>query len=146
MAGPNGSLALVVARTAAPTRKWERVLLRKPFGRIMPRIRVEALKAGLSVAADVRNIDGMLLIPSGATLGERQIGILQAWGVSEIEVEACESAEDSADPLAKLPPEMVARLIAETKAPFWEADETDPAFAEVFQYLLLRRVRKLTEH
>ena len=112
----------------------------------MPRIRVEALQVGVTVAADVKNIDGMLVIPKGVTLGERQIGILQAWGVAEVEVEAGEGDENQTDLLGKLPPETLARLTEETKAPFWEADESNPVYAEIFKELLLRRARKLAEH
>ena len=96
----------------------------------------------MRVVADVKNIDGMLLIPQGATLAERQIGILQAWGVGEVEIEACEAVEDQNNPLAKLPPEEIARLTAETKALFWEADDSNPVFVEILKELVFRRARK----
>lgn len=112
----------------------------------MARIRVESLPVGVILAADVKNIDGMLLMPKGATLSERQIGILQSWGVAEVEVEACAEAEDQNDPLSRLSPETIARLTRETKAPFWEADEANPVFAEIFKQLLLRRARQLNGH
>jgi hypothetical protein len=54
----------------------------------MIRVKSEALQPGMIVARDVKNIDGMLLAPLGCQLSERQIDILQAWGVVEVEVEA----------------------------------------------------------
>jgi hypothetical protein len=104
----------------------------------MPRIKTESLQEGNVVGSDVKNIDGMLLIPAGAVLTARQIGILQAWGVAEVEVEAAaETAED--DPLAMLPPEVVTKLTAEIKSLFWQPDESSPVFQEIFRLVLRRR-------
>jgi hypothetical protein len=105
----------------------------------MPRIKSDLLQEGMVVASDVKNIDNMPLIPAGATLTERQINILKAWGVAEIEVEGSQSVEE-ADPLAKLPPELVAKLSAEIKSRFWQPDDANPVFAEIFKLMLQRRV------
>jgi hypothetical protein len=110
----------------------------------MPRVKTELLQAGMLVASDVKNIDNMLLIPAGAELTERHIGILQAWGVTDVEVQASAGAED-ADPLAKLPPEVVARLTAEIKGRFWQADESDPVYLEVVKLILQRRAARGAE-
>lgn len=90
------------------------------------------------VSADVRNIDDMLLIPSGCTLTARQIGILQAWGVTDLEVETDGRSPDT-DLLAKVPPELLARWSDELKATFWKVDEADPVFMEIFNVMLRRK-------
>ncbi len=97
----------------------------------------------MQVAADVKNIDGMLLIPAGAELKERQINILQAWGVVEIEVHATGKEDGTEDPLAKIPADALAALSAEVKQMFWRPDENNPAFAEVFKLILVRRARQM---
>jgi hypothetical protein len=97
----------------------------------------------MKVAADVKNIDGMLLIPTGCELTDRQIGILQAWGVTEIEVQATGNADGTEDPLAKLPPEVLANLTAELKALFWQPDESNPAYLEIFKLMLRRRAQRV---
>jgi len=107
----------------------------------MPRVKTESLREGMVVANDVKNIDHMLLIPAGCTLTQRQISILQAWGVSEIEVQHSAAAEDM-DPVAKLPPEVVARLSAELRGRFFKPDDANPVFAEIFKLMLQRRARK----
>jgi len=90
---------------------------------------------------DVKNMDDMLLIPAGCTLTERQIGILQAWGVEEIEVQHSQSIED-ADPLTRLSPEAIARLTEEVKSRFWQPDESNPVFIEICRLMVQRRARK----
>lgn len=109
----------------------------------MPKIKSELLKAGMVVTADVKNMDNMLLIPSGATLSQKQIDILQAWGVTEISVDAAgEMDAATADPLAQLPPEAVTRITAEVKGLFWKLDEADPVQMEIFRLILHRKARK----
>jgi hypothetical protein len=107
----------------------------------MPRIKIEQLQEGMVVASDVKNIDNMLLIPAGCTLTERQINVLQAWGVAEIEVQGVQTSAD-ADPLAGLPPEETAKLSAELRDLFWQPDDSNPVFAEIFKLMLQRRARR----
>ena len=94
------------------------------------------------IARDVKNIDGMLLLPAGCELNERHVGILQTWGVAEVEVEATEEMVKSHDPLAKLPPEVLAQLTADLRARFWKPDDFGPVPAEIFKVMLLRQARR----
>lgn len=96
----------------------------------------------MKVEADVRNADGMLLIPSGCNLTERHLTILESWGITEIEVAIPEGMEVNADPLAKLDPEMLERLRNEVRARFVQLDEQSPAAMEIFQVVLRRHARK----
>jgi hypothetical protein len=107
---------------------------------IVPRIKTGDLKEWMVVATDVKNMDDMLLLPAKIVLTERQIDILRAWGVAGIEVEPSDLIENQ-DPVARLSPELAARLTAEIKAQFWEVDESDPVFAEIFKLVLWRRAR-----
>ncbi len=107
----------------------------------MPRIKIDSLQPGMVVASDVKNIDQMLLIPAGCSLTERQINILRAWGVGEIEVQGSAALEE-ADPLAKLPPEVVARITAEIRSRFFRPDDSNPIFVEISKLMLQRRARK----
>ncbi len=108
----------------------------------MIRVKSEALQPGMVVARDVKNIDGMLLAPAGCELSERQINILQAWGVTELEVDAGEEMAKAHDPLAQLPPEMLAKLTADLRARFWKPDDFGPVPAEIFKLMLLRQAQR----
>jgi len=107
----------------------------------MPQIKTELLQEGMVVSRDVKNIDNMLLIPNGCKLTSRQIGILQAWGVHEIEVVSAGAAGNT-DQLSRLPPELLAKLTAELRATFWKADDADPVFTELFKLMLRRRANR----
>lgn len=107
----------------------------------MPRIKTELLQEGMVVSSDVKNMDNMLLIPSGCKLTSRQIGILQAWGVTDIEVASSGGGEDT-DQLTKMTPEAIEKLSAEVRATFWKADDSDPVFAELFKIVLRRRANR----
>jgi hypothetical protein len=111
----------------------------------MIRVKSEALQPGMVVARDVKNIDGMLLAPLGCQLSERQIDILQAWGVVEVEVEAGEEMALAHDPLAQLPPGILAKITADLRARYWKPDEFGPVPAEIYKLMLLRQARRLLQ-
>jgi hypothetical protein len=104
----------------------------------MPRIKTDAAQEGMIVAADVKNIDGMLLIPAGTKLSVRQVNILQAWGVAELEIQAG-GASGVADPLTQLSPQVLETLTAELRAEFWEPNDSSPVGKEIFRVILSRR-------
>jgi len=110
------------------------------------RVKSEELQPGMVVARDVKNIDGMLLAPSGCELSERQIGILQTWGVVEVEVEASEEQAKARDPLAQLPPEVLTKITADLRARFWKPDDFGPVPAEIYKLMLLRQARRILNH
>ena len=105
----------------------------------MPKIKIEQVKEGMVVAVDVKNIDSMLLVPAGCTLTERQINILNSWGVIEVDVVVAEGVE--VDPFAKFSAEELEHLRAELTARFWKVDEKNPVFMEIFKLALDRRLR-----
>ncbi|HEU5125623.1 MAG TPA: hypothetical protein VFW05_16340 [Verrucomicrobiae bacterium] len=109
----------------------------------MPNLKTELLREGMVVISDVKNLHDMLLIPAGAVLSERQIGILQAWGVADVEVEHSKATEET-DPVAGLSEETRERLQAEIRHRFWDPDDSNPFFVELSKLLLQRRASKVT--
>jgi len=109
----------------------------------MPKARLEFLKPGMMVTADIKNMDDMLLIPAGCTLTEKHINILQSWGIPEVQVETSGAAEDGCDPLQHLDPGVLAEITAELKEKYWHFDETNQVEVEVFNLILRRKARQL---
>jgi hypothetical protein len=109
----------------------------------MPNVKLESLQVGMVVTTDVRNMDNMLLIPAGCALSERQIDVLNAWGIPEVQVQASDDSEESTDILQRLPPETLAKITAELEELFWEPIEKNPVQREVFGLVLRRRARQV---
>jgi hypothetical protein len=109
----------------------------------MPRVKLDGVSEGMVVAADVKNMDDMLLIPAGCALSARHIKMLRTWGVSEIQIEGEESGSTT---LLKIAPEVLERLESELKKFFWDFDAAAPAQKEIFNLVLRRRARASLNH
>ncbi len=109
----------------------------------MPKLKLDALREGMVVAVEVRNLDDMLLLPAGGTLTARQIDILRSWGVAEIQIQATDEAPSNTDPLLQLAPGVAETLAEETKARFRGFDPNNPVQQELFRLALRRRARQL---
>jgi hypothetical protein len=88
-------------------------------------------------------MDNMLLIPSGCALSERQIDVLNAWGIPEVQVQATDEPEEPTDILQRLPPETLAKIKTELEGLFFEPLDKNPIQEEVVDLILRRRAREL---
>jgi hypothetical protein len=104
----------------------------------MPKVKLDAVTEGMTVAADVKNMDDMLLVPAGCVLTARHIKILRTWGISEIQTDG---EEQTSTTLMTIAPEVLHRLEDELLSTFWEFDATSPAQNEIFKLALRRRAR-----
>jgi hypothetical protein len=109
----------------------------------MPRIKMDSVIEGMTVAADVKNMDDMLLIPEGCVLTARHINILRTWGISEIQTEG---EDQDSTTLVTIAPEVLQKLEKELKALFWEFDPRMPAQKEIFHLALRRQARAFLNH
>src|SRR5208282_362380 len=98
----------------------------------MPKLTVESLRPGMVVSADVKTSNDTLLIPAGCALTEKQIGMLDTWGIAEIHVQSSDGFNDSGDPLEALPPETRRQLAADLAAVFWTTPDASPVQRQVF--------------
>lgn len=108
----------------------------------MPKVKIDALREGMVVAADVRNLDDMLLLPAGASLTARHLKVLRSWGVGEVVVEASDETEEASDPLRRLPPEVLSQMEQSLREVFWKLDATQPLQQTVFQLMLMRQAQR----
>ncbi len=73
-------------------------------------LNIDDLKAGMVLGEDVTNKHDKVLLGKGNALAERHIGILKAWGVTEVDVEGVDRAQVDREETAALSPEAVASL------------------------------------
>jgi hypothetical protein len=107
----------------------------------MAKVKTELLEKGMVVSTAVKNSDNMLLVPQGCELTDRQINILLSWGIAEVEIEGAANLVEE-DPLAKLPPEVVAEITGEIKQRFWLPFEDSPVYIEIVKLMVQRRARR----
>ncbi len=102
----------------------------------MAKIKVEHLLPGMVAAADIKNLDGMLLLPAGCELTDRHAQILKTWGIAEIAIESDEDPSEASEssPLAPISPDRLTAL----KQRFWQFDDQNPIHLEILR-LLARR-------
>jgi hypothetical protein len=111
----------------------------------MPKVKIASVHEGMVVAADVKNMDSMLLIPAGCALTEKHIDICNAWGITEGQVEAGGGPEDGGDVLQQVPPEVLEKARTGLTDIFWETIAKDTLQADTFDLVLRRKVRHLVE-
>jgi len=66
----------------------------------------QELESGMVLAADVLNLDGQTLFKAGLELEDRQIEILQMWGIPNVEI-AGEQTEEELVNLDQFPPHIL---------------------------------------
>ena len=109
----------------------------------MPKVKTEALRDGMVVATEVKNMDNMLLVSAGCVITDKLIGIFSAWGISEVEVQAGEGVEEAGDILQQLPAETLKELTTELEGIFWEAIDISPVQEEAFNLALRRKAKQV---
>jgi hypothetical protein len=69
------------------------------------RISIDKAEPGMEVAADVMNVNDMLLLPQGAVLTTRHIRLLKTWGVESVSIVNTEAKNNAAESV-ELPQEL----------------------------------------
>ena len=91
----------------------------------------DKIKSGQILAAEVRDINGRLLLSKGQTIEPNHIRIFKIWGISEVDLVGDDRSDDRSDPL------MDAAMIEQTKniveALFCHGDMDHPAVKEIFR-------------
>jgi hypothetical protein len=106
------------------------------------RVTLENLTPGMTLAANLQEPGGRLLLPAETTLTDRHLRYLQMWGVADAEVEGEESATGAAAS-ETLDPTLLPAAEERMRGHFRHADLAHPVIEQVFQYCLSREVRRL---
>lgn len=104
------------------------------------RIDLEELKPGMTLAADLLESGGRLLLPGGTVLTDRHLRYFQMWGVFDVEIEGQDPGAAEAPP--PIDPIIRAEAEALLGSLFRHADLSHPAVAQVHAYCLHREIRR----
>jgi hypothetical protein len=106
------------------------------------RVALEDLSPGMTLAADLQEPGGRLLLPAATVLTERHLRYLQMWDIAGADIAGDETASGRAESAAA-DPAVVARAEARMASRFRHADPAHPVVAEVLRHCVAREVRRL---
>jgi hypothetical protein len=107
------------------------------------RVSLDDIKAGMTLASDLLEPGGRLLLPAQTVLTDRHLRYFQMWGIqdADIEGEQVPTGEDAAEPAD---PALVAEAEARMASLFRHADTSHPVVSQVLHHCITREVRRLT--
>ena len=107
----------------------------------MGSINIGDVRVDMILSKEVKNINGQLLMPKGMTIAEKHLGLLQAWGITEVEIEGVSKEDIASETAAKLDPQILAEAEAYMVDLFQNANREHPALQELFSQCVLRTAR-----
>ncbi len=110
----------------------------------MGTINVGDLQAGMVLASEVKNMNGQLLMPSGLSITEKHLGLLKAWGITEVDVEGVNKEDVVSQATAQMDPAILAAAEASTRELFKNTDMNHPAIVELLNLCVLRKAKQLS--
>lgn len=107
-------------------------------------VKLKNLKIGMVLAGDAKDLNGRVLLKSGAKITEKNLKILKSWGVIETDVQKI-TKEDIKDAGSKdLNPELLDKAEAEVTRFFSHADRSHPAIKELFYLCVIRKAKSIS--
>lgn len=107
----------------------------------MPIFKTQNLKPGGTLAQEIQNHSGRILLPKGTVLTEKHILNLKAWGIAEADIE---SEDMQTDPAAvKIDPQKQARAKKEAETLFCLSNRDHPAIIELMRLSGINRLKKM---
>jgi hypothetical protein len=101
-------------------------------------VSVDDLEVGMTLAEDVHDQLGRLLLPGGTALTERHLRAFQMWGILTVKVRGAGEAEA---PEPVISPEILAQAEARVLARLRQQDLTSPVIQEVIRFTVQRESR-----
>jgi hypothetical protein len=106
------------------------------------RVSLDDLKPGMTLAADLQEPGGRLLLPAATVLTDRHLRYFQMWGVSEADIES-DGSETPVNEADAADPAIVAEAEANMASLFRHADTNHPVVSQVLRHCVNREIRRL---
>jgi hypothetical protein len=107
----------------------------------MGTINIGDVQVEMVLAKDVTNINGQLLVPKGIKISEKHLTLLQAWGITEVEIEGVSREDVASQTAAQIDPQILAEAEACMVDIFQHANREHAAVKELFDQCVLRTAR-----
>jgi hypothetical protein len=107
-------------------------------------LNINDLKEGMTLAADVKNKHGNIMIKQGMTLTERHIMLLKAWGIPEADVEGADREQLHQEEMKTVSPEVIEAIERELSGIFPPLDGNE-LMSEIYRIARKLKIRQATE-
>jgi hypothetical protein len=104
-------------------------------------VAVDDLEAGMTLAEDVRDQQGRLLMPAATELTERHLRAFQLWGIPGVRIRR--PGEEAETTEREVPPELLAEAEAIVQERLRHNNVSDPVIAELRRICVARVGQKL---
>ena len=110
----------------------------------MPLLSHTDLQVGMTVAQDVKDRQGRLLIPAGTSLNEKHLRAVKLWGIAVVNIES-DGETGPAGVESAFSQEVLERAGAETEKIFANnaANREHPVYEPLFHYRLMKTARRM---
>ena len=107
-------------------------------------LNINDLKEGMTLAADVKNKHGNIMIKQGMSLTEKHIMLLKAWGVPEADVEGVDRNELDREEMKTVSPEVI-EAIERDLNDFFPPHDGDEIMSEIYRITKKLKIKQAME-
>jgi hypothetical protein len=108
-------------------------------------IPLDQLSAGMTLAADVKDRSGRIILSGGNIITEKHLKIFRMWGITQADVRQSESVQDSPEQPTETDPELLQEAEYRMGELFHHVDREHPAMRELARLATKRLVKKTEE-
>ena len=107
-------------------------------------LNINDLKEGMTLAADVKNKHGNIMIRQGMTLSEKHIMLLKAWGISDADVDGFDRDQINEEEMKTVSPEVIEVIENQLRA-FFPSLEGNEIMSEIYRITKKLKIKQVME-
>ena len=107
-------------------------------------LNINDLKEGMTLAADVKNKHGNIMIKQGMTPTEKHIMLLKAWGITDADVEGADRDRLHQEEMRTVSPEVIEAIENELNGIFPPVDGNE-LMSEIYRIARKLKIRQAME-
>ena len=107
-------------------------------------LNINDIKEGMTLAADVKNKHGNIMIKQGMSLSEKHIMLLKAWGIAEADVEGFNREQLHQEEMKTVSPEVI-EAIEKELSDFFPPLEGNEIMSEIYRITKKLKIKQVME-
>jgi hypothetical protein len=109
----------------------------------MGRLNLAEIQPGMTLAADVLDRNGRVLLKTGLTINDKHLKILKQWGITDADIQGVSREEVTAAAVQHLDQEALRQTEERLGDLFRNTDREHPFVKELFRLSVLRQVSQM---